>query len=117
MGADEVADYTREDVTDGSRHWDLILDTAGHRSLSRLRRALSPPGTLVILGSEGRGRWMGGFARQLRAVALSRFVGQRLRMLSSIPRRDDLATLAELIEAGTVTALVGRACPLSPVPG
>ena len=116
IGADEVIDYTREDVTDGSRHWDLILDTAGHRSLSRLRRALSPTGTLVIVGSEGRGRWMGGFDRQLRAVALSRFVGQRLRMLSSTPRRDDLATLVELIEAGKVTPLIDRTFPLTQVP-
>ena len=116
IGADEVVDYTREDVTDGSRHWDLVLDTAGHRSLSRLRRALSPTGTLVIVGSEGRGRWMGGFDRNLRAVALSRLVGQRLRMLSSRPRRDDLATLGELIEAGKVTPLPDRTFPLAQVP-
>ena len=115
IGADEVVDYTREDVTDGSRHWDLVLDTAGHRSLSRLRRALSPTGTLVIVGSEGRGRWMGGFDRQLRAVALSRFVGQRLRMLASTPRRDDLVTLRELLEAGKVTPLLDRTFPLDQV--
>jgi NADPH:quinone reductase-like Zn-dependent oxidoreductase len=42
IGADEVVDYTRTDVTDGSRRWDLVLDTAGHRSLSQLRRALTP---------------------------------------------------------------------------
>jgi NADPH:quinone reductase-like Zn-dependent oxidoreductase len=116
IGADEVVDYTRTDVTDGSRHWDLILDTAGHRSLSRLRRALSPAGTLVIVGSEGRGRFMGGFDRQLRAVALSRVVGQRLRMLSSTPRRDDLETLRGLIEAGKVTPVVDRTFPLDQVP-
>jgi NADPH:quinone reductase-like Zn-dependent oxidoreductase len=116
VGADEVIDYTREDVTDGSRHWDLVLDTAGHRSLSRLRRALSPAGTLVIVGSEGRGRFMGGFDRQLRAVVLSRFVGQRLRMLSSTPRRDDLETLRGLLEAGKVTPLVDRTFPLDQVP-
>jgi NADPH:quinone reductase-like Zn-dependent oxidoreductase len=115
IGADEVVDYTREDVTDGSRHWDLILDTAGHRSLSRLRRALSPAGTLVIVGSEGRGRFMGGFDRQLRAVALSRVVGQRLRMLSSTPRRDDLETLRQLIEAGKVAPLLDRTFPLDQV--
>jgi NADPH:quinone reductase-like Zn-dependent oxidoreductase len=115
IGADEVVDYTRTDVTDGSRHWDLILDTAGHRSLSRLRRALSPAGTLVIVGSEGRGRFMGGFDRQLRAVALSRVVGQRLRMLSSTPRRDDLETLRQLIEAGKVTPLLDRTFPLDQV--
>jgi NADPH:quinone reductase-like Zn-dependent oxidoreductase len=54
IGADEVLDYTRQDVTDGTRHWDLIVDCAGHRSLRRLRRALTPTGTLVIVGSEGR---------------------------------------------------------------
>jgi NADPH:quinone reductase-like Zn-dependent oxidoreductase len=115
IGADEVIDYTREDVTDGSRHWDLILDTAGHRSLSRLRRALSPAGTLVIVGSEVKGRVMGGFDRQLRAVALSRVVGQRLRMLSSTPRRDDLETLGGLLEAGKVTPLLDRTFPLDQV--
>jgi NADPH:quinone reductase-like Zn-dependent oxidoreductase len=116
IGADDVVDYTRDDVTDGTRHWDLVLDTAGHRSLSRLRRALTPGGTLVIVGSEGRGRWMGGFDRQLRAVALSRLVGQRLRMLSSKPRQEDLQTLRDLMEAGKVTPLIDRTYPLREVP-
>ena len=116
IGADDVVDYTREDVTDGTRHWDLILDTAGHRSLSRLRRALTPRGTLVIVGSEVRGRWLGGFDRNLRAVALSRLVGQRLRMLSSKPRQGDLESLRELIDAGKVTPLIDRTYPLSEVP-
>ena len=64
IGADEVIDYTREDFADGARHWDLIVDTAGRRSLSRLRRALAPRGTLVIVGGEGGGRWLGGFDRR-----------------------------------------------------
>jgi NADPH:quinone reductase-like Zn-dependent oxidoreductase len=116
IGADEVIDYTREDFADGRRHWDLILDTAGHRSLSHLRRALTPRGTLVIVGSEGRGRWLGGFDRQLRAEALSRFVDQRLRMLSSKPRQEDLEVLRELTEAGKVTPLIDRTYPLREVP-
>jgi NADPH:quinone reductase-like Zn-dependent oxidoreductase len=116
LGADDIVDYTREDVTDGRRHWDLILDTAGHRSLSRLRRALTPKGTLVIVGSEVRGRWLGGFDRNLRAVALSRLVGQRLRMLGSKPRQEDLQTLGELIEAGKLTPVIDRTYPLREVP-
>ena len=116
IGADHVIDYTREDVTDGTRHWDLIVDTAGHRSLSRLRRALTPRGTLVIVGSEGRGRWLGGFDRNLRALALSRFVSQRLRMLSSKPRPEDLRTLRELLEAGKVSPAVDRTYLLHEVP-
>jgi NADPH:quinone reductase-like Zn-dependent oxidoreductase len=116
LGADEVIDYTRADITDGSRQWDLILDTAGHRSLSQLRRALTPKGTLVIVGSEGRGRWLGGFDRSLRAPVLSRFVGQRLRMLASKPGQHDLQTLRELLEAGKLTPVIDRTYPLGDVP-
>jgi NADPH:quinone reductase-like Zn-dependent oxidoreductase len=116
IGADEVIDYTHQDVTDGTRHWDLIIDTAGRRTLSQLRRALTPKGTLVIVGGEGGGRWMGGFLRNLRAPVLSRFVSQRLRMLASKERREDLETLRELIEAGKLTPLIGRTYPLGDVP-
>jgi NADPH:quinone reductase-like Zn-dependent oxidoreductase len=116
IGADDVIDYTRQDVTDGTRQWDLVLDCAGRRTLSQLRRALTPTGTLVIVGGEGGGRWLGGFDRNLRAVALSRFTSQRLRMLSSTPRQEDLEVLRELIEAGKVTPVIGRSYPLAEVP-
>jgi NADPH:quinone reductase-like Zn-dependent oxidoreductase len=116
IGADEVIDYTRQDVTDGTRHWDVIIDTGGRRTLSQLRRALTPKGTLVIVGGEGGGRWMGGFLRNLRAPVVSRFVGQRLRMLVSKERPEDLQTLRELIEAGKLTPLIGRTYPLGEAP-
>jgi NADPH:quinone reductase-like Zn-dependent oxidoreductase len=116
VGADEVIDYTRTDVTDGTRQWDVIVDTGGRRTLSQLRRALTPKGTLVIVGGEGGGRWLGGFLRNLRAPLLSRFIGQRLRMLSSKPNQDDLQVLRELIEAGKLRPLVGRTYPLGEVP-
>jgi NADPH:quinone reductase-like Zn-dependent oxidoreductase len=116
IGADDVIDYTRQDIADGTRHWDLVLDTAGHRSLSQLRRALTPRGTLVIVGSEGRGRWLGGFDRSLRAPVLSRFVGQRLRMLASKPGQEDLQTLREFIGSGKLTPVIDRTYPLREVP-
>jgi len=116
IGADEVIDYTRQEVTDGTRHFDLILDCAGRRSLSQLRQALTPTGTLVIVGGEGGGRLMGGFLRNLRAPVLSRFVGQRLRMLVSKERPQDLQTLREFLEAGKVTPVIDRTFPLSEVP-
>ena len=116
IGADEVIDYTRTDVTDGARQWDVIVDTGGRRTLAQLRRALTPTGTLVIVGGEGGGRWLGGFLRNLRAPLLSRFIGQRLRMLSSKPNQEDLQVLRELIEAGKLRPLVGRTYPLGEVP-
>jgi NADPH:quinone reductase-like Zn-dependent oxidoreductase len=113
IGADEVIDYAHEDFADGSRTWDVIVDTAGRRPLSKLRRALTPRGTLVIVGGDGGGRWTGGFFRgMLRAPLVSLFVGQRLRGLATKIKREDLVTLTELIEAGSVTPVVDRTYPL-----
>ena len=113
IGADEVIDYTREDFADGSRHWDLIVDTAGRRPLSQLRRALTPKGTLVIVGGDGGGRWTGGFFRgMLRAPLVSLFVGQRMVGLATKIKHDDLVALTELIEAGTLTPVIDRTYPL-----
>jgi NADPH:quinone reductase-like Zn-dependent oxidoreductase len=109
IGADEVIDYTREDFTDGSRRWDVIIDTAGRRPLRRLRRALTPKGTLVIVGGDGGGRLTGGFFRGvLRGPLVSMFVGQKLGALNSKVTLEDLRSLAELIEAGTVTPILDR---------
>jgi NADPH:quinone reductase-like Zn-dependent oxidoreductase len=117
IGADRVVDYTREDFADGVQRYDLILDTAGRRSLSHLRRALTPRGTLVIVGGEGGGRWLGGFDRQiLRAPILSPLVSQTLRPLTSKERSEDLVVLKELIEAGKVTPVIDKTYPLSEVP-
>lgn len=113
VGADEVIDYTREDFTDGTRRWDVIVDTAGRRPLRQLRRALTPKGTLAIVGGEGGGRWTSGFFRQiLRAPILSLLTGQRLAPVVSKENREDLEALAELIEAGKVTPVVGKTYPL-----
>jgi NADPH:quinone reductase-like Zn-dependent oxidoreductase len=117
IGADDVIDYMREDFTDGSRRWDLIIDTAGRRPLSHLRRALSPKGTLVIVGGDGGGRWTGGFFRgMLRAPVVSMFVGQRLRGLATKIEQPDLLALAELIGSGAVTPVIDRTYPLIEAP-
>ncbi|MGW7328849.1 NAD(P)-dependent alcohol dehydrogenase [Streptomyces sp. NPDC054840] len=116
LGADEVLDYTQQDPVDGSRRYDVILDIAGNRPLARLRRALTPSGTLTIVGGEGGGNWIGGNHRQLGAMLLSPFVGHRLRAHASLVRSRDLEDLTELIEAGSVTPAVDRTYPLAEVP-
>ena len=101
IGADHVIDYTREDFADGRHRYDVILDIAGNRSLSELRRALTPRGTLVIVGAEDAGNWLG-IRRQLRAAALSPFLRQKLGFFISKERRQDLEELRTLLEAGTI---------------
>jgi NADPH:quinone reductase-like Zn-dependent oxidoreductase len=116
IGADHVVDYTCDDITASGRCFDLILDTAGARSLSDLRRALTPNGTLVIVGAGGGNRWTGGIGRQLRVALLSPFVRQRLRMFIARATAEDLESLKELIEAGKVTPVIDLTYPLSQVP-
>ncbi len=116
IGASEVIDYTRDDFAETGQRYDLILDTAGNRSVSHLRRALAPQGTLVIGGGEGGGRWFGGIHRQLGAMLLSPFVRQKLGTFIAKPNGDDLLVLTELIEAGKVTPVIGKTYPLRDVP-
>lgn len=116
LGADHVVDYTREDFANDVHRYDLILDIAGNAKLSRLRRALTPTGTLVIVGGEEGGNWTGGFGRSLRAPGLSLFVRQRLTMLASKERSSDLERLTEFIAAGAVTPSIDRTYPLDQVP-
>ncbi|WP_253905909.1 NAD(P)-dependent alcohol dehydrogenase [Arthrobacter sp. H5] len=115
LGADHVIDYTRDDFADRAHRYDLILDIGGSPTLSRLRRALTPTGTAVIIGGEAGGSWTG-MGRQLRAVALSPFVHQRLTMFVSKLRTKDLETLAAFIDAGTLTPRIDRTYPLDRVP-
>jgi NADPH:quinone reductase-like Zn-dependent oxidoreductase len=116
IGADHVIDYTRADFADGKRRYDVILDIGGNRSLSHLRRALTRNGTLVLVGGEEGGRWLGGMDRQLRMLLLSPFVGQTMRSLISKENQEDLLALTELIEAGQVTPVIDRTYSLSEAP-
>ncbi len=115
IGADQVIDYTREDFIRSGQRYDLILDAVGNRSLSDFRRALTPKGTLVLVGG-GDGRWLGPLALPLRALVLSRFVGQRMLLLLAKNNKEDLVVLKELIEAGKVTPVIDRTYPLSETP-
>ncbi len=111
LGADRVIDYTRDDFADGSQLYDLVLDIGGSSSLSRLRRAMTPKGTLVIVGGEEGGK-LTGMGRQVRALMFSPFVSQRLTFLVPKENYSDLERLAEFIEVGAVTPIVDREYPL-----
>ncbi len=116
LGADHAIDYTTSDFADGQHRYDLILDIGGNPALSRLRRALAPSGTAVLVGGEEGGSLTGGMGRQLRAMAQSRFSGQRLTSWLCKERAADLDRLTELIEAAKLTPSIDRAYTLEQVP-
>jgi NADPH:quinone reductase-like Zn-dependent oxidoreductase len=115
IGADEVIDYTREEIVDGNRRYDVILDTAGNREASYLRGALTSKGTLVIAGGEGGGKWLG-MGRVMRAKLLSLFVGQKMTNYLARPNAIDLDALRRLIELEEVKPAVGARFSLSDAP-
>jgi NADPH:quinone reductase-like Zn-dependent oxidoreductase len=116
LGAEHVIDYNREDFVEGDRRYDLIIDNAGNRSLAQLRRALTAEGTLVIVGGEGGGSWLGPAGRLLPAFLLSPFVGQKLVALMSVERQQDLLILGEMLESGVITPVIDRSYPLIDAP-
>ncbi|WP_327049261.1 NAD(P)-dependent alcohol dehydrogenase [Microbispora sp. NBC_01189] len=117
LGADDVVDYAREEVDRDGPRYDVVIDTAGNRPLSLLRRALTPHGTLVIVGGGHTAyRFTGGMGRTFRAPLLSMFVGQRLRPVMSRERAEHLEELTRLVESGAVTPVIDRVCPLAAAP-
>jgi NADPH:quinone reductase-like Zn-dependent oxidoreductase len=116
LGADQVIDYTAVDLAHVRERYDLVLDIGGNRAVRTLRGLLTPKGSFVFVGGEGGGRLTGGLGRQLRSMALSPFVGQRLgtSWIAKV-NAGDLDTLRGLIESGAVTPSIDRVCPLAGV--
>ncbi|MFC8799754.1 NAD(P)-dependent alcohol dehydrogenase [Promicromonospora sp. NPDC057138] len=105
LGADEVIDYTREDVTRGDRRFDVVLDIADTRSVRLLRRALAPGGRYVLIA-----RRIGSFAEKaLLGPVVGGLTGTRMGVFSWRPnQRSDLAELAGLLAAGDVVPRIDR---------
>lgn len=116
LGADAVIDYTHEDFAAAGAQYDVILDTAGNRPLSVLKRALAPRATLVLVGGENGRKLTGGFERSLAAPLLSLFSRQKYKSLVSRETYLDLEALASLIEAGSVKPAVDKVFPLAEAP-
>lgn len=112
LGADQVYDYRTTDLDDIDESYDVVVDIGGRNPVRRLRRRLTPGGTLVLVGGEGGNRLTGGFGRGLRAMALSPFIGHRLAMLISTEHHSFIDRLAELLETGQVTPAITHRFPL-----
>ena len=114
LGANRVIDYTRQDFTARPERYDLILDCVGNHSLLEYKRVLKDEGRLIIIGGENE-KWIGPFARALRAIVLSRFISQEMLMFLAKPSKQDLITLSELMTSGKVTPVIDRRYTLNDV--
>jgi NADPH:quinone reductase-like Zn-dependent oxidoreductase len=112
-----VVDYTTHGITDDGTRYDVVVDIGGNRAISELRRAMTPKGTLVIVGGEEGGRWLGGMGRPLGATLLSVFVAQRMGTFVASEAAADLDVLRELVEAGVVRVALDRVCAPEEVAG
>jgi NADPH:quinone reductase-like Zn-dependent oxidoreductase len=108
LGADHVIDYTQEDFTQNGQGYDLIVATAGYRSIFDYKRALSSKGIYVSTG--------GSMAQTFQALLLGPLIsmtgGKKLGAMLVKPNKD-LAFMKELIEAGKVKSVIDRCYPLS----
>jgi len=112
LGATEVIDYSTEDFTRSGKHYDLVFDTVGNRSIRSLMHVVAPKGVLVIVGGGG-GRVLGPIGQILRATLMSRFNGGRIRSTIARATAEELDNVTAMIEAGEVTPVIDRTYPLS----
>jgi len=111
IGADLVVDYTKEDFSQSGQKYDLILATAGYRSLFDYKRALATGGHYVATGGEMKqvfqpmllGSWLSTDGRKMTNLAMK-------------PNKNDLTYIKELIESGKVKPVIDKSFPLSEVP-
>jgi NADPH:quinone reductase-like Zn-dependent oxidoreductase len=116
IGADHVIDYTKEDFTERSQRYDLIIDTVGTHSLWDYRRALTPDGALVMVGALDKGPWLGPMWGSLKAFLVSPFVSQKFIFFLADLDQADLGVLRDLMEAGKVIPVIDRTYALNEVP-
>ncbi len=108
IGADHVIDYTREDFTRGAQRYDLILDNVGTHSLLEYKHVMSPNGTYVMVGLTDPGRWFGWLSKPVQERILAPFTSQKFAMILAELNKEDLATLATLMQDGKLTPVIDR---------
>ena len=109
LGADDVVDYTRSAIEAAGRTWDVVVDTAGRRPLSEVRRLLSPKGVLAIVGGEGGNPITGGFLERMAGAGfLSLLSARKLAFVDAKVTAADLLVLKGLVEAGKLRPHVER---------
>jgi NADPH:quinone reductase-like Zn-dependent oxidoreductase len=114
IGADEVVDYTRTDVTRSGQRFDVVLDVGGYRSLRDLARVAAPHGTVVPVGA-GKATTLGILSGIVAGQVRRRVLGQRMGFFVGKITRDDLLVLAQLATESKITPVIDRRSPLAEI--
>jgi NADPH:quinone reductase-like Zn-dependent oxidoreductase len=112
LGADDVIDDNHDDFTFDGRHFDVILDNLGNRSLSECRRIMHRGSVYVAAFGRPDHRWIGPAAQLLKMYAVRPFVSQKMVSWSAKPNTDDLSSLADLLETRQLKPVIERTYPL-----
>jgi NADPH:quinone reductase-like Zn-dependent oxidoreductase len=113
LGATHVIDYRQQDFTQGTERYDLVFDTVGNRSLSDIKRVLTPKGTLIMIGGGSSGNWIGPFMGPLKALVYGPLTGHKMTFMLARLNPKDLEVLAGMMQSGQVTPVIDRRYPLS----
>jgi NADPH:quinone reductase-like Zn-dependent oxidoreductase len=116
LGADQVIDYTRQDFTQGTQRYDLIIDNVGNHSFGAYRRVMTSDGILVMVGGPNEGRWLGPLIGPIKASVIDPFVSQTFEFILAELNPKDLTLLGELMQSGKVTPVIDRRYALSETP-
>lgn len=108
LGADHTIDYTSTDFTEGQERYDVIIDNVGNRSLGAYRRALTEDGILVMVTGPKDNRWLGPIGRMLWAQLTAPFVSQTHASLMAESNPEDLATLRDMMQAGSLRSVIDQ---------
>lgn len=115
LGADHVIDYTKEDFTRSGRRYDLMLDNAGSRPWSEIKRVLNPQATLVIVGAPKGSRFIGPLSHMVKVRLAALCSSQKAVFFIAKTNRADMMVLRELLEAGKITPIIDRHYELSEI--
>jgi NADPH:quinone reductase-like Zn-dependent oxidoreductase len=104
LGADKVMDYTVDDFTKNGEKYDLIFDVLGRSSFENCRNSLNPDGTLLYASFK---------IKQLaQMLKTSRSKSQKVICGMAPASLLDLNSVKELIEQGSIKAIIDKEFPL-----
>jgi NADPH:quinone reductase-like Zn-dependent oxidoreductase len=104
LGADKVIDYTKEDFTKNGQTYDMVFDTVAKTSVSRTKRSLKDNGCYIFDTF--------GLPKLIQMLWLAKTSSLKVVFGLLEEKPEDLVTLKDLIEAGTLKAVIDRNYPM-----